>query len=1042
MVRPLLLVLALTGCVQEPKPVDDGIETGTTHEDPDSDGFTVAEGDCDDTDADVFPGADELCNGLDDDCDSEVDEGTYTAWYADADGDGFGDPAAPAQGCENPGLPVDGDDCDDADITVHPGAAEVCDGVDQDCDGEIDEGVGNTWYPDADGDGYGDPAAAISACDAPEGYLADGTDCDDTQAAAFPGNLEGCDEVDNNCDGAVDEGVTTTWYVDTDGDGFGDPSLLQESCDLPTGYSRVFTDCDDTVAEVNPDADELCNGIDDDCDGAVDGPDSVDASTWYTDADGDTYGDPDIATLACDAPAGTVADATDCDDADATRSPDTVWYIDYDADTFGSVDYTLSQCEIPAGYVAVATDCDDASAAINPDATEVCNDLDDDCDGRTDDDDVPVSGTSVWYVDADGDTYGDALIYTDACDAPSGYGADATDCDDTDPVVYPGAVEAWYDGVDSDCDGADDPSVCDEIPGATTVAWDATCAYPYASTGWAVATEWTTDSTTWYATANTYADIMMTPVVGNLTDDNGDGLVDDQDIPDIAYTTFTGSSYSSAGYLRVVSGDGTEEHLSLNSVTSGATTYNIAGSAGVALGDLEGDGSPDIVTISTGGDIVALEADGTLKWVYPESYSVYNHPAIADMDGDGSAEILIGPDVLSASGTLVGSCPYGTDGMISFASDIDNDGTSELIVGSAVCEMNGAVVWDSGRTTGFPGVGNFDSDDYGEIVNVDRINHRVDLLDDDGTLLWSTSLTGTGGGAPVVGDFDGDGEPEIGVASSSRFTVLETTGAIKWAVTIDDSSSSSTSASAFDFDGDGDQEIVYADENELYVYDGATGAELYTTSSHQSGTIREYPVVADVDRDGQAEIVVASADYAAAGWAGIHVLGESNGEWASARFTSNQHAYSVLDIDDDLTVPAAPEGSWIEGWGLRAQRSWSDQPDGAADLAAVLLGVCEDCTPGDLDLYVSVENLGAVFVPDGVPVRVYAVDGAVETLLEEQLTTDPCEPGERQAPLRFTLAVADVGTDGLRVEVDSDDAVRECDESNNAGTWDALTCVP
>jgi len=210
--------------------------------------------DCDDADPDVFPGASERCNGVDDDCDGAVDEGALdpVTWYRDADGDGHGAPGDTRDTCSPPsGFVALADDCDDTRASVFPGAVEVCDGRDQDCDGLIDEGVLPAWYRDADGDSYGDASQSVDACVAPAGYRADDTDCDDTSAAIHPGAAEQCNRVDDDCDGLLPVGERT----DSDADG-----------------SVACADCDDAAPLVHPGASESCNGVDDDC---VAGPDDT-----------------------------------------------------------------------------------------------------------------------------------------------------------------------------------------------------------------------------------------------------------------------------------------------------------------------------------------------------------------------------------------------------------------------------------------------------------------------------------------------------------------------------------------------------------------------------------------------------------------------------------------------------------------------------------------------------------------------------------------------------------------------------------------------
>jgi hypothetical protein len=480
--RPALLALPLllgTAC-DDKDPTDD---TAAAADDRDGDGYD-AEQDCDDDDPAIHPEAAEACDGIDNDCDGEIDEEVGITWFADSDSDGWGDPTVSTVACELPDggtWVADSTDCDDNDTAINPAALELCDGADNDCDGEVDEDDAfdaSTWYLDDDMDGYGDADSALQACSQPSGTTTDATDCDDNDDDAHPGAEELCDGDDNDCDGEIDEGVGFTWYADSDADGWGSADSATVACTQPSGTVTNSGDCDDGDGDVYPGAVEACNGVDDDCDGVTDEDEAADAGTWYIDYDGDGYGVSGIHDRqACDQPSGFTDDASDCDDTDASTNPDGVelcdgvdndcdgstdeddaldtstWYDDSDGDGYGDPASTQQACNQPSDAVAEGSDCDDGDPAINPGAPETCNGVDDDCDGAADEDDALDAAT--WYADSDGDGYGDPARSDAACSQPSGHLSDGTDCDDGDPAINPGATEICN-GVDDDCDGSAD----------------------------------------------------------------------------------------------------------------------------------------------------------------------------------------------------------------------------------------------------------------------------------------------------------------------------------------------------------------------------------------------------------------------------------------------------------------------------------------------------------------------------------------------------------------------------------------------------------
>lgn len=236
-----------------------------------------------------------------------------------------------------------------------------------------------------------------------------------------------------DCDDADDAiGAASTWFVDEDLDGYGSTTKLTE-CAPAGGVAEVSGDCDDANPTTFPGAEEACNYEDDDCDGVAD--DGVEPPTWYFDGDGDGYGTGATTNVGCTAPAGYVAISGDCNDSDTSLNPETAWYPDVDEDGYGDSALPTLSCDAPAGLLREGTDCNDADPAIHPDAQEVCDDVDtdEDCDGLADNDDADAlaDGFSTFYVDSDGDGYGDATSIVEACDISTGLVTDGRDCDDT-----------------------------------------------------------------------------------------------------------------------------------------------------------------------------------------------------------------------------------------------------------------------------------------------------------------------------------------------------------------------------------------------------------------------------------------------------------------------------------------------------------------------------------------------------------------------------------------------------------------------------------
>jgi len=420
-----------------------------------------------------------------------------------------------------------------------------------------------------------------------------------------------------------------------------------------------------------------------------------------------------------------------------------------------------------------------------------------------------------------------------------------------------------------------------------------------------------------------------TPLVINLTDDNGNGMIDVCDTPDVV--VLTGTAF---GTITVLDGATGQEHFAIDAMVNAYVTP--------AVGDIDDDGLPEIVA-ATGtpflSTMIAFEHDGTHKWTSAQPVITQSGAAVglANLDNEGPAEAYMGGvAVRGDTGAVVFAKGPQAGGLVdsitaSVAADLDGDGDLELIRGQDAYHHDGTTYYqDTTIYGGFPQIANLDDDEDPEILIISF--QGITVLEHDGTVKYANRRTS---GDPAgfswyrpatVHDFDGDGDPEFAVSSAAHYAAYHADAEVMWIADVQDASGIAA-GTAFDFLGDGTAEAMFADEYHLFAFD-IDGAPLMTVD-RSSGTLIEYPSVADVDNDGAAEVlVVSNMNFEMEQLTPtLQVISDSQDRWIQARRIWNQHTYHVTNVNEDGTIPDFEPPSWtllntyrtnsqIEGGGL------------------------------------------------------------------------------------------------------------------------------
>jgi FG-GAP-like repeat len=537
-------------------------------------------------------------------------------------------------------------------------------------------------------------------------------------------------------------------------------------------------------------------------------------------------------------------------------------------------------------------------------------------------------------------------------------------------------------------------------------------------------------------------DVMASPIVLSLDDDDCDGTITDRDIPEVIFATFSNGSYEANGVLHAIS------------VVGGQVVDKWATAAGavnptkqIAGGDFSTDPGNEVVACATNGTVVAFRGeDGTPLPGWTPTAMACVMPSIADLDGDGSPEVIVEGGILDGTtGQLKHAFSEPLDSSF-VISDIDGDGALDVVTGSQAFDASGQLFVDTNlaNTSSFPNdsdwkspwpaVADFDLDGTAEVVVMHNLTHELSIwrydatapqnfvvvrppVDINGTLPVSNCPPGSwgnthGGGPPTIADFNGDSVPDVALAGGIGYAVFDGLALLDpmvpgpstflWVSPTFDCSSASTGSTVFDFDGDGVAEVIYSDQRELRVYEGPTGNVLWQTCN-TTATLIENPVVADVDNDGHADIIAVSNAYAqtcvdennvTTRQAGIRIFSSANDDWVRTRRVWNEHAYHITNVGEDGSIPTVEAANYLAN-GLNNFRQ-NKQPGSEFAAPDAIVSLAPLCG-GEYGLVATVRNVGEASLPAGVPVGFYAGTPLNGTLLGTEMTQQTLYSVETEA---------------------------------------------
>jgi hypothetical protein len=560
------------------------------------------------------------------------------------------------------------------------------------------------------------------------------------------------------------------------------------------------------------------------------------------------------------------------------------------------------------------------------------------------------------------------------------------------------------------------------------------------------------------------------------------GDVDGNGLADIIYAGLPSGNASVFNRSLLHAIDGQANHIWTSRNTSGMDHYVYVRNASVLAANMDDDPETEFAV----------------------GIALYDHDGLVVSDAFNN-ELNLGSGVFGGQNSYVGS--MGT------AADLDGDGDYEIVTGREAFDVswtNPAIgnpdvdvtqLWTAGGVDGYPAIADLDANGTPEVILVGAACSSCDgtlrILDSATGELWcgrdptgaacagndaartpeiTLAADGLGGavgrgGPPTVADFDGDGRPEVGVAGATAYAVYDFNregedvvqpqgdlppgpgdAYVRWFAITQDLSSNVTGSSVFDFQGDGVAEVLYQDECYAWIYDGATGT-VVAQVENSSPTIHEYPVVADVDDDGNSEFVVISAgtdDELCAGIPGyevrqgVFVYGDANDRWVRTRAVWPQHTYHVTNATSSAIPPVAEDPNWLQpGLNNFRQNAQGEGIFNAPDLSIDVAVGLQNCLDEEFEISVTIRNEGSIGIPAGIPVTLWEGTDSSGTQIGTEMTDAPLLPGAfvqfvwpvpapAEVPKNYyaTVDAAESGTG----------TIEECFEDNNVAATETVAC--